>query len=31
MFRFLAGLYGKMGVSNRTEAVLLASERGLLA
>jgi DNA-binding NarL/FixJ family response regulator len=30
MFRFLAGLYGKMGVSNRTEAVLLASQRGLL-
>jgi DNA-binding NarL/FixJ family response regulator len=30
MFRFLAGLYGKMGVSNRTEAVLLASQRSLL-
>jgi DNA-binding NarL/FixJ family response regulator len=30
MFRFLAGLYGKMGVLNRTEAVLLASLRGLV-
>lgn len=30
MFRFLAALYGKTGISNRTEAVLLASQRGLL-
>ncbi|MEA2589098.1 MAG: hypothetical protein QOH66_2025, partial [Actinomycetota bacterium] len=30
LYRLLHALYGRLGVSNRTEAILQASRRGLL-